>query len=168
MDFSPHPVLVVDERFESKRLREVLFTAGFRQFFQATNRERAIEIVLSQALGLALISLQLPESDGLALIQEIRRGLPDPQRRVPLLAVSNVTDGKTVMAARNAGANHFLAKPYSSGHVMRSAELVIKDPRGFLIVRNYAGPDRRRRIDGSFLRTDRRALDGPETAEAPA
>jgi PleD family two-component response regulator len=129
MDFSPYSVLVVDDLATSKQVCELLHSAGFRSFLRADNPDTAIGLLHSDFVHLALISLQL-ESNGFELIQNIRRTLPDPKRRMPILAVSSVCDAGTVLGARKAGANHFLARPYTmqspQGHrtgVARSSRL---------------------------------------------
>jgi two-component system, chemotaxis family, chemotaxis protein CheY len=158
MDFTPYSVLVADEATPSKQICELLHSFGFRSFFRADTPDAALGLLKSQFLNLALISLQL-EPDGADLIQAIRRTLPDPKRRMPILAVSSASDTASVLRARKAGANHFLVRPYTIGNLLKSIEGVLHDSREFIVAQGYVGPDRRVHFDPAFLGTGRRASD---------
>jgi two-component system chemotaxis response regulator CheY len=62
-----------------------------------------------------------------------------------------------VLAARDAGANEFMAKPFSVKGVAKRLEEVIRRPRPFIRSSVYFGPDRRRKIE-EFTGEERRTI----------
>ncbi len=57
--------------------------------------------------------------------------------------ISHCTDQPRVVAARNAGINEFLAKPFSARDLYQRICSTILNPRPFIRAKNYVGPDRR-------------------------
>jgi two-component system, response regulator PdtaR len=163
MDFAAYSVLIADEPANAKQTCELLHSMGFRSFYRADNPETALGHIKSQFLTLALVSLQLPP-DGADLIQSIRRDLPDPKRRLPILATSSLCDTASVFKARKAGANHVVVRPFTTGNLLRSIEIVLCDTREFIVAPSYIGPDRRVHADASFLGRGRRASDSLPTS----
>jgi DNA-binding response OmpR family regulator len=167
MDFAAYSVLIADEPANAKQTCELLHSMGFRSFFRADNPETAFGHIKSQFLTLALISLQLPP-DGAALIQSIRHDLTDPKRRLPILATSSVCDTASVFKARKVGANHVVVRPFTTGSLLRSIEIVLRDTREFIVTQNYIGPDRRILANASFVGRGQRADDRAFTAGTQA
>ena len=63
---------------------------------------------------------------------------------MPFIMISGAADQHNVHDARDAGANEFVAKPFTIGSVFGRIQAVIDRPRQFVATRNYFGPDRRR------------------------
>lgn len=83
-----------------------------------------------------------PGEDALSLARRLRRS-SSTARRAPLLILSARRRESDVVAARDAGADGFLARPLSPRDLVMRLE-AINAPRPFVETRTYAGPDRRK------------------------
>lgn len=95
-------------------------------------------------VDLILSDYLMPGVDGNLFLRWIRTGNGVPDRFVPFIMVSGAADRFVVEEARDAGVTEFLAKPYSVKSVADRILAVINNPRQFVLVRAYFGPDRRR------------------------
>jgi DNA-binding response OmpR family regulator len=91
-----------------------------------------------------------------ALVRTIR----DPQRfSQPFLSIvvvlSDVTRPK-VSEARDAGADEFLVYPFTYKSLYERIRSIVFDRRGFVQVKGYFGPDRRRGAMAEYLGSNRR------------
>jgi PAS domain S-box-containing protein len=101
-------LLVDDEEFILETAREALFDAGYR-VFTAERGEAALDRVEDDEIDIVVTDLRMPEMDGFDLIRTLRARHPN----LPIVAASGVADGRTDEALE-AGANAFLAKPFSA------------------------------------------------------
>ncbi len=71
-----------------------------------------VEAVLNEVgrtvYDLYIIDINLPESDGIALLKELRKSYPS----VPVIMVSGYTDIETIMDAYDVGCDEYLKKPF--------------------------------------------------------
>jgi PAS domain S-box-containing protein len=101
-------LLVDDEEFILETAREALFDAGYR-VFTAERGEAALDRIEEDEIDIVVTDLRMPEMDGFDLIRTLRARHPN----LPIVAASGVADGRTDEALE-AGANAFLAKPFSA------------------------------------------------------
>src|SRR3546814_5756683 len=94
--------------------------------------------------------------DGIAFTRRLRTHKTSPSPHIPVILLTAHTDRTTVIEARDAGVNAFVAKPVSIDEMRRKIELVVRDPRRFIRSEDYVGPDRRRRDVPLAGRRDRR------------
>ena len=73
-----------------------------------------------------------------------------------IVALSEVTRER-VTTARDAGADEFLAVPFSAKNLHDRISSIVYDRRGFVSVPTYFGPDRRRGAMAEYLGTNRRS-----------
>jgi two-component system, sensor histidine kinase and response regulator len=78
------------------------------------NGERAIEACRSGKFGLVLMDVQMPIMDGLTATRAIRRQ-ENPERRVPIVALTANAVGGENQRCKDAGINEVLAKPLEIG-----------------------------------------------------
>jgi two-component system, chemotaxis family, chemotaxis protein CheY len=74
---------------------------------------------------------------------------------VPIIMMTAHADRPTVMKARDAGVNAFVAKPVSPKALEEKIHVVLTEHRKFVRSNRYVGPDRRRR-DVPLARDGRR------------
>lgn len=104
-------VLVVDDEPSfCDVMKEILNMTGYEVRF-AHNAVQALGLLEVFRPNLILLDVMLPRIDGLALLRKIRMNpaLAD----IPTLVVSAKSQYKEKQAARQAGADDFLAKPFS-------------------------------------------------------
>lgn len=67
-----------------------------------------MKAVKNTVYDLFIIDINLPESDGIALLKELRQGYP----HVPAIMVSGYTDIETIIDAYTVGCDEYLKKPF--------------------------------------------------------
>ena len=103
-------VLVADDHAVNRELvRAVLVPLG-AELTEAANGAEAVARAGEASFDLILMDLRMPEMDGLAAMQAIRRG-DGPNRDVPILAFSAGADAPGAAERRQAGFDGDLAKP---------------------------------------------------------
>lgn len=70
--------------------------------------EGVMNAVKNTVYDLYIIDINLPESDGITLLKELRQGYP----HVPAIMVSGSTDIETIMDAYTVGCDEYLKKPF--------------------------------------------------------
>jgi CheY-like chemotaxis protein len=111
-DRSPgRSVLIVDDEPDfCKVIEEILVTQGM-VVRHAYSVNQALESMRSEAPDLVLTDVMMPETDGLTLVRSLRA---EPGwREIPTVVVSARVQETDQQAAMNAGADAFLAKPFS-------------------------------------------------------
>jgi CheY-like chemotaxis protein len=109
-------VLIVDDDFDfRRRLRSILEPAGF-SVFDAGTGEEALQL-LEQGIQVALIDLDLPQTNGFDLIRAIRRQFPD----VATIAVTGIYMQLYLDIARNVGA-HAATRKHEEGKPLEADE----------------------------------------------
>ena len=75
----------------------------------ADNGDSGLALALAEAYELVVLDLQLPQLDGLQLLEELHRSRPE----LPVLILSARTDLPTKLRSFQLGANDYLSKPFS-------------------------------------------------------
>ena len=111
MCMNQNTVLVVDDEPSfCYVMKEVLNMTGYKVRL-AYNATQALGSLQEFRPNLILLDVMLPKIDGLSLLRRIRM---DPALAdIPTLVVSAKSENKEKQAARQAGADDFLAKPFS-------------------------------------------------------
>jgi two-component system NtrC family response regulator len=102
-----HTILVVDdEEAQRKVLSGFLRKKGF-QVIQAASATEAIAEARGRTVDLVLTDLRMPDRDGLALLEELRRLNPE----IPVVMMTAFGTIQTAVAAMKRGAADYLTKP---------------------------------------------------------
>jgi two-component system chemotaxis response regulator CheY len=118
----PKHVLIVDD---SKTMRDmVAFTlkgAGF-SVTEAEDGQKALTLLRSATIDLAITDLNMPNMDGVSLIRAMRA---DPRHRsVPILMLTTESDPAKKADGRNAGATGWIVKPFAPDKLIEVARKV--------------------------------------------
>lgn len=108
-------LVVEDDPF----IREVIATALGEEGFPVDVVEdgaRAWRYLASHRPSMAIVDIALPGMDGLTLCRELRARETDDH--LPVIMVSAMTSPSVVKAARDAGADLFLDKPFDLGDLL--------------------------------------------------
>jgi CheY-like chemotaxis protein len=173
-DLATLKVLVVDDNTNTQRMiSDVLRAAGVGQIDTATDGERARDMLAGCGPHIIFSDWHMPVMGGLELTRTIRRGVLCPDRRipnpqVPIVLVTSRRNEADVQAARQAGVNEFVIKPFTPAALLSRLQLVLLKPRPFIVSEEYIGPDRRRRLDPSYAGALRRASDPVELVDEVA
>ena len=171
VDSASVSILIVEDNDASRRLViELLRAAGFSHLSFARDAEEAIAHLQAQAPDILLLDWGLPGMSGLELVTLIRQSAltPDPRFPNPALPVVMLTARQRehdVKAARNAGINEFVVKPFSTAGLLRAISSALTKKRRFVATEAFVGPDRRRRkaqlFPGLLRRADDAELQSP-------
>ena len=151
-------VLVVEDHAEIRTLlASMLRSLGVGNVLRASNGAHAIDLLKDmklhpQRVGAAEVDIiisdwVMPEIDGATLLRWVRRHADSPNRYMPFVMISALSDEERVQMARDLGVNGFLTKPFTGATVASHLLEAINDERHFVWVGGYFGPDRRRRIE---------------------
>jgi len=157
IDFSRIKALVIDDDPMSRDLVvSILEGVGLVNVERAADGEEAFKRLNAAVPDLIVSDVMMEPMDGIAFTRRLRTHRASPNPHIPVILLTAHTDRTTVIEARDAGVNAFVAKPVSIDEMRRKIELVIKDPRRFIRSEDYVGPDRRRRDVPLAGRSDRR------------
>ena len=106
----PVILLVDDEKAYAKVIKDALESIGLRVLL-AHNAMDALNLFQQITPDLILLDVMMPEVDGLSLLRWLREH--SEQDNIPIHVVSAKTQPDDRKAAIEAGANGFLAKPFS-------------------------------------------------------
>ena len=116
------PVLVVDETAPGLTVRTHLRQLGFVSVDVVGTGQGAIERLASARYGLVLSEWTLFDTDAVRLLKAIRQ--VERHRRMPFIVVTANRNPKDVLAARSAGVDRYILKPYSLGILRTQLETV--------------------------------------------
>jgi CheY-like chemotaxis protein len=105
----------------------------------------------------------MPGLSGIGLAQRIRQEIRSKNPRfnpsIPIIMITSFGTKKCLMAARDAGVDEFLAKPFTTLAVAERIDSAINMQRSFIVSENYIGPCRRRKVDPILSGLKRREAD---------
>lgn len=142
-DFSRIRALILEPE---KRLhltyRSTFAGFGFRDIEFAHSPEEAFAWLSGARTHLIMAELS---GRGFEFLKTLRASKEDKLMLIPVIATSALVNAKMVQAARDAGANEFVTKPFSIASLMKSVMRIIDEPKPFVVAAAYVGPDRRRK-----------------------
>ncbi|MGE4368188.1 MAG: chemotaxis response regulator CheY [Burkholderiaceae bacterium] len=106
-------ILVVDDFPTMRRIiKNLLKDIGYENVDEADDGVMALEKLRNSEFDLLVTDWNMPNMDGLALVQTIRA---DPyMESLPILMVTAEAKKENVMAAAQAGANGYVIKPFTA------------------------------------------------------
>ena len=148
-------LLVEDSMFMRNILRGVMQALGVGKLHVANDGEDAIDLLrqLSDdaaqsgygSVDMIIVDLFMPKVDGLMMLRWLRRHDESPNRFMPVIMMSGMTDQESLTLSRDAGVTEFVSKPFSVEGLAKRMVQTINNPRQFVYTPSYFGPDRRRR-----------------------
>jgi two-component system, chemotaxis family, chemotaxis protein CheY len=118
-------VLVVDDvAFVRRELKVQLRKLGFDNVDVAENGRQALELMRSgKRYGLVISDWVMAPMDGIELLQEIRRDQDLGQ--TPFIMITGNIQPEQVVAAKKAGVNSYIAKPFNVVTLKQRLESVL-------------------------------------------
>lgn len=132
---------------------------GIGRVIKTSNGKEGYEAFRSEPCDIILLDWEMPVMNGLEMTRMIRHANDCPNVYVPIIMISCHTELDRICLARDAGANEFLAKPFSAGSLYSRLRTVMSWNRLFVSSGNYFGPDRRRTEDLDYHGRERRDQD---------
>ena len=111
-DAATLPVLVVDDYATMVRImRKLLKQIGFEDVDEAASGAEAMDKIKARKYGLIISDWNMEPMTGLDLLKAVRA--EPAMATTPFILVTAESKADNVIAARNAGANDYLIKPFS-------------------------------------------------------
>jgi signal transduction histidine kinase len=104
-------ILVADDEPDMLRFLKSQLSAHY-EVIEAVDGQQAIEKASQFLPDIILLDMMMPEKDGLQACREIRERTPT--QGIPVVLLTARADEETKLAALEAGASDFLAKPFST------------------------------------------------------
>jgi len=114
-------VLIVEDDAEIRGVLRTLLEAQQHRVVEAETGERGIIEARSHRPDLVIVDLGLPDRDGQSVIREIRKFSP-----VPVLVLSARTLEHEKVAALDAGADDYVAKPFSAPELLARVRAALR------------------------------------------
>lgn len=159
MDLSALAFAVVDDNQHMRGiLRTALNSAGVHQIKEFPNGVDALQIMQDRVPDIIICDWHMRPLDGLDFVRHVRASRNPALRLAPVIMVSSYSEFSRVVAARDAGVHEFLVKPITAKSLYQRIAFIVQNPRPFIQVSGYFGPDRRRvqdpRFSGPYRRKD--------------
>jgi DNA-binding response OmpR family regulator len=160
--------LVCDENaFTRKLVADVLAGAGFEKVQIAGDGLELLTLTVEFQPRVVITSSRIPGISGLEYTRMIRAGYGAVNRATSVIVMTDTPTQKFLDAARAAGVDEMLVRPFNGAALLSRVEAVLLRPRRFVESVNYTGPCRRRRMLEDYGGPMRRFTDPLEDVEKP-
>jgi two-component system chemotaxis response regulator CheY len=120
------PILVVDDYKTMVRIiQNLLKQLGFTNLDEATSGEQALEKLRDNKFALVISDWNMDPVDGYALLQSVRAD--HDLKATPFIMCTAESNSEKVVAARNAGVNNYIVKPFTAATLKQKMAAVIGD-----------------------------------------
>ena len=128
MSSSRPRILVVDDVDDNvftleRRLKQFLNP----EITSAENGRVALEKLRAQAFDLVLLDIQMPEMDGVAVLDQMKSDMS--LRELPVIMVSAIDDFQTVLRCIKLGADDYVQKPFNADLLRARVETALERKR---------------------------------------
>lgn len=159
-DFSKLSILIVEDNQPMANItRDILHAFGVKTVDTAENGETGFKRFREKTYDILIIDWMMKPLNGIELTKKIRQDEYSPNRFVPVILMTGISERKKVMEARDSGVTEFLVKPFTADDLYKRLVQVIERPRQFVKCNEFFGPDRRRRYDPDYKGPEKRTPD---------
>jgi diguanylate cyclase (GGDEF)-like protein/PAS domain S-box-containing protein len=116
-------LVVDDERLNRLVLMRILESEGVEALAASSGKE-AIEIIERESIDLVLLDISMPEINGFAVLERIRRKADESSLAVIMVTASS--DREHVLRSFDIGANDFVTKPIDAGVTLARVRTQLK------------------------------------------
>lgn len=117
--------LVVDDFSTMRRIvRNLLKELGYTNVDEAEDGVIALQKLKSQSFGFVVSDWNMPNMDGLALLQAIRAD--EVLKKIPVLMVTAEAKKENIIAAAQAGASGYVVKPFTAAILGEKLEKIFR------------------------------------------
>ncbi len=137
-------ILLVDSDIElSNVLKAMLVEMGFIDVRSCRSGKEAINLLSNSSFDFLITEWNIQHIEGLELLKYLRRDPSSPNPTLPVIMLTGRAELDDVFLARNYGINEYVVKPFTARSIYSRLERIIEHPRGFVVSKNFVGPDRR-------------------------
>ena len=120
------PILIVDDYKTMLRIiKNLLGQLGFHNVEEATDGSMAYDKVCEKAYGLVISDWNMEPMSGYEFLKKVRA--TDANKNLPFIMVTAESKTDNVIAAKQAGVNNYIVKPFNSETLKGKIEAVFGD-----------------------------------------
>jgi len=120
------PVLVVDDYQTMIRIiRNLLTQLGFRNIEEAKDGRQALEKMQGAKFGLVISDWNMEPMTGFELLQQVRAS--EALKATPFIMITAESKTENVIAAKKAGVNNYIVKPFNAETLKGKIKAVLGD-----------------------------------------
>lgn len=124
VDAASMSILIVDDYKTMLRIiRNLLHEIGFRNIDEASDGASALEALKAKKYDLVLSDWIMEPIDGLELLKEVRSDVA--LESIPFIMVTARAQPEDVVAAKRAGVNNYIVKPFTAATLRSKLSSVI-------------------------------------------
>lgn len=117
-------ILIVDDYKTMLRIvRSLLEQLGFRNIDEATDGKTAFDMIGARQYGLVISDWNMQPMTGLDLLKRVRANAPTA--KLPFIMVTAEARTENVVAARQAGVNNYIIKPFTQAVLKQKIAAVL-------------------------------------------
>ena len=117
-------ILIVDDYNTMLRIiKNLLRQLGFNNVDEATDGSQALEKLRENSFGLVISDWNMEPMTGLQLLKEIRAD--DDLQPMPFIMITAESKTENVIAAKEAGVNNYIVKPFNAETLRAKMSAVI-------------------------------------------
>ncbi|WP_221930856.1 response regulator [Telmatospirillum sp. J64-1] len=121
-------ILIVDDNANMRRLiHTILRSMNIKETMEAGSGAQALEILSTWQPDLVLVDYVMEGMDGIEFTKKVRSTLDTDNKRLPIIVVTGYADLQRLHAAKEAGANDFVAKPFTTKTLMQKIVRVMSN-----------------------------------------
>jgi two-component system KDP operon response regulator KdpE len=121
---TPPVVILIEDEIQIRRFVRAALEAQGWQVHEADSAKQGLAEAGTRKPDLLIVDLGLPDGDGLDVIRDVRAW-----SNVPIIVLSARTKETEKIAALDAGADDYLAKPFGLGELMARVRANLRRPR---------------------------------------
>ncbi|MEQ9639511.1 MAG: response regulator [Alphaproteobacteria bacterium] len=120
------PILIVDDYKTMLRIiRNLLKQLGFGNVDEASDGAAALSLMRAKPYGLVISDWNMEPMTGYELLKEVRGD--DSLSKTPFIMVTAESKTENVIAAKKAGVNNYIVKPFNAATLKTKMATVIGD-----------------------------------------
>jgi two-component system cell cycle response regulator DivK len=116
---------VEDNEFNRKIVRDLLARTSYR-LLEAADGETGVAMAVRESPDLVLLDIQLPKMSGLEVTRRLRA--EPATAHAPIIVITSFALSGDDQRAREAGASHYLSKPYSPRELLEAIRRLAPEP----------------------------------------
>jgi len=125
IDLNMHVLIVDDHKTMLQIIKNLMAQLGFNNIDFATNGSEALQKLRNEKYGLVISDWFMEPTTGLQLLQEVRDD--DELKRMPFIMVTAESKTENVIAAKQAGVNNYIVKPFNAATLKSKLQAVLGD-----------------------------------------
>ncbi len=137
-------VVVDDNQYMRKMVRNLLVNCGIKEIYEAADGIAALDMIRTVAPDVVILDWEMPLLNGPELVRIVRSPGVFPMPDVPIIMLSGYGERWRVVEAVKLGVNEYLVKPVSAKAIYDRLVSIFAQPRPAVQLGDYYGPEPRR------------------------